>query len=325
MVAAAANSLTGALAAIVSAGGTLVPSAYVPVLKPPAVRTSTIDVSPEELVRASLPWDGMEMRKDDLARWNLDRYNEFGAAGKGVEIPIAVPPIYHGSNDLDQQRDVQLNMNNWVNVVEAPAMPDSGGPTLYSSHQKPAGYYRNPYTVPLVSFFELRASVESGKMSSRSRAGAGRGGGSASGAAEGRDVQGAVADRGGDRGCGGGGAASDGCADAASLAGEQGSAVAVVASHGVLRGTRRTAKPAEAAVSDADAVSLAATSRTPSSSFLQVGAFSGTNAAAQARYREEAPFFYDMMPYLVARSKLLQFSAADESPSAKVCGSGMGR
>lgn len=132
-----------------------VPSVYVPVLMPPAVTTDTVSISPEELVRASLPWDGMEMRADDLARWNLDRYNEHGAGGKGVEIPVAIPPTYHGSGDLDKQRDAQLNMDNWIHVVEAPTLPDSAGPTLYTSHQKPSGYYRNPYTVPRISFLQI--------------------------------------------------------------------------------------------------------------------------------------------------------------------------
>jgi len=136
-----------------------VPSQYVPVLMPPTVSTDSINVSPEELVRASLPWDGMEMRADDAARWHLDRYNEHGTAGKNLEIPIALPPTYHGSNDLDKQRDAQLNLDNWINVVETPNLPDTAGPTLYTTHQKPAGYYRNPYTVPKISFVELSSTT----------------------------------------------------------------------------------------------------------------------------------------------------------------------
>ena len=134
------------------------PSVFVPTASPPPVLTESLDVSPEDLLKASLPWSGMELRSDETARSHLDRYADYSAAGKRVEIPIMAPPKYYGSGDLDQDRNVELTMDNWVNVVEAPTLPEGGGPTMYSTHQKPLGYYRNPYTVPLISFLETEST-----------------------------------------------------------------------------------------------------------------------------------------------------------------------
>lgn len=138
------------------------PPVHVPTLFPPNVHTQVLDISPEQMVRAEMPFSDMKLFADDRARWQLDRYNDFGAEGKHVDIPTILPPMYHGSGDLDKQRDVTLNMDNWINVVEAPNLPESAGPTLYTSHQKPSGYYRNPYTVPLISFIQLQATTSAG-------------------------------------------------------------------------------------------------------------------------------------------------------------------
>ena len=142
------------------------PSSFVPTLMPPTVKTAMVHVSPEELIRESLPWDSMQMTVQDRVKWNVDRLGEFGSAGKGAEIPVSSPPVVsqvgappaappHSSN----RQSNWMTLNDWGNVVEAPPMPDNVGPTVYSVHQKPAGYYRNPYTVPLVSFLDIASQT----------------------------------------------------------------------------------------------------------------------------------------------------------------------
>eukprot|EP00750_Incisomonas_marina_P028402 INCI6703.2.p1 GENE.INCI6703.2~~INCI6703.2.p1 ORF type:complete len:411 (-),score=47.11 INCI6703.2:327-1559(-) len=321
-----------------------VPSVYVPVLMPPAVTTDTVNISPEELVRASLPWDGMEMRADDLARWNLDRYNEHGAGGKGVEIPVAVPPTYHGSGDLDKQRDAQLNMDNWIHVVEAPTLPDSAGPTLYTSHQKPSGYYRNPYTVPKISFLQIDSS-EAGVSSASLRAsknlrGQARVSHSQLGSKETKErgddhdsmqivsVEGSNSQpllRGsypapGERPLPTGHPSSSDTFGGYDAAGYP-STLPGVSSSTVVPGQR--SPPTRSLLLELDAQTVgtgtdhmatgASVSSESASSAALFSSLSESNAEGAGK-----PFTYDMLPYLKLRSKLLQYAANDQSEQAQI-------
>jgi len=137
-----------------------------------------LDLSPEQLVRASLPWQGMDtpwrspggagavgnawrlskVARTNFARrepWDVDSdVNQDAPFDNSQDAPVAghPPPYYIGDGDFDQNK--KMNDPSWTRVVLAPPLLPNG-PAQYGHGYKPPGYYPNPFNRKDATFLEL--------------------------------------------------------------------------------------------------------------------------------------------------------------------------
>eukprot|EP00939_MAST-03C_sp_MAST-3C-sp1_P004875 g4875.t1 len=140
----------------------------VPAGVPVFPKQEMMNLSPEQLVRASLPWQGMDTpwrqpggpgavgnawRLSKFARmnyarrepWDMDRDTDQNAPfDNEIEAPVPshAPPYYAG--DGEQSANQKMNDPTWERVVLAPPLIPNG-PAQYGHGYKPAGYYRHPF------------------------------------------------------------------------------------------------------------------------------------------------------------------------------------
>ena len=138
-------------------------------------KTSMLKLSPEELTKASLPWEGMDkpamMRLGNFPRtepWDtMKDSTQHVPFGNYHVMPARPPPFIPGDVDKStEQKQVSKLETNWMRQVQTPSIP-AIGPAFYGHNLKPAGYYPNPlkkYIPNLVgsgkaSFLEIDSSI----------------------------------------------------------------------------------------------------------------------------------------------------------------------
>jgi len=140
----------------------------VPAGVPVFPKQEMMNLSPEQLVRASLPWQGMDTpwrqpggpgavgnawRLSKFARmnyarrepWDTDRdVDQDAPFDNSISAPVAMhpPPYYIG--DGDHEANKKLNDPTWERVVLAPPLLPNG-PAQYGHGYKPPGYYHHPF------------------------------------------------------------------------------------------------------------------------------------------------------------------------------------
>jgi len=127
-----------------------------------------LDLSPEQLVRASLPWQGQDtpwrqpggagavgnawrlskFARQNFARrepWDVDAdINQDAPFDNAQDAPVAghPPPYYIGDGDFDQNK--KMNDPTWTRIIHAPPLLPNG-PAQYGHGYKPPGYYPHPF------------------------------------------------------------------------------------------------------------------------------------------------------------------------------------
>lgn len=148
-----------------------------------------LNLSPEQLVRASLPWQGMDTpwrqpggpgavgnawRLSKFARMNFARrqpwdtdtdVDQNAPFDSSVQSPVpAHPPPFVLGGDGHEEVNKKLNDPTWERIVNLPLMLPNA-PAQYGHGYKPAGYYRHPFKrlgtnndAPLQSFLQIAAT-----------------------------------------------------------------------------------------------------------------------------------------------------------------------
>eukprot|EP00938_MAST-03A_sp_MAST-3A-sp1_P003848 g3848.t1 len=163
----------------------------VPAGVPVFPRQEMMNLSPEQLVRASLPWQGMDTpwrqpggpgavgnawRLSKFARANFARREPWDTDqdvsqdapfdnSQEAPVPGHPPPYYIGDGDEDAGK--KLPDPTWQRIVMAPPLLPNQ-PAQYGHGYKPAGYYRHPFkklgtnnNAPVQSFMEVSESSSS--------------------------------------------------------------------------------------------------------------------------------------------------------------------
>ena len=153
----AAAPVSPVFAAGIRAGSApVVPSEHdggaVPVLAPVNVRTEELKLSPEQLVVASMPWEGMD-KPEAQRRGVFPRQNPWDSPsdstlhrpfGHQALIPPRPPPFIPGDVDVThEQQGKERYMDQWIRQSVTPSLP-AMGPAYYARDMKPENYYLNP-------------------------------------------------------------------------------------------------------------------------------------------------------------------------------------
>ena len=170
----------------------------VPAGMPVFPQQEMLNLSPEQLIRASLPWQGMDTpwrqpggpgavgnawRLSKFARMNyarrepwdtdtdVDQNSPFDNS-VGAPVPAHPPPYYIG--DGDHESNKKMNDPTWERVVIAPPLLPNG-PAQYGHGYKPPGYYQHPFkrlgtsnNAPVQVFLETNERTE-GRRALRGR------------------------------------------------------------------------------------------------------------------------------------------------------------
>ena len=171
----------------------------VPAGVPVFPRQEMMNLSPEQLVRASLPWQGMDTpwrqpggpgavgnawRLSKFARanfatrqpWDTDSdVSQDAPFDNSQEAPVPghPPPYYIGDGDHEAAK--KLPDATWQRIVMAPPLLPNQ-PAQYGHGYKPAGYYRHPFkklgtnnNAPVQSFLEMSENNNSNNRIVRKR------------------------------------------------------------------------------------------------------------------------------------------------------------
>lgn len=150
----------------------------VPLLSPPTVQSEGILMSPEDLVAATLPWQGMGSPWKSPSTWSKRHprfsrstapvhnpwdigVDEFISSGgshtSGTGLATHMPPIIADSRDLSRvPSQPTMDQMNYKTVSLQP-MPISG-PAMVAHGYKPTGFYADPAAGPSgVSLLQIRS------------------------------------------------------------------------------------------------------------------------------------------------------------------------
>ena len=126
----------------------------IPVTAPINVRSTALKLSPEQLVVASMPWEGMD-QPEAQRRAIFPRQDPWDTApdstlhrpfGHYAAIPARPPPFIPG--DVDTNNEAQgkaREAEEWMRQSIVPSLP-AVGPAFYGRDSKPENYYLNPLT-----------------------------------------------------------------------------------------------------------------------------------------------------------------------------------
>jgi hypothetical protein len=136
-------------------------------------KSTALKVSPEDLVKASLPWEGMD-KPAMMSRGAFPRTEPWDTATDSTQhvpfgnyhtMPAHPPPFIPGDVDhAAEHKAAAKRVDDWVKQVHTPSMP-AIGPAFYGHQLKPTGYYPNPLTryapnlVAGTSFLQVGAAV----------------------------------------------------------------------------------------------------------------------------------------------------------------------
>jgi hypothetical protein len=143
----------------------------VPVTAPVNVKSSLLKLSPEQLVVASMPWEGMD-QPEAQRRAIFPRQDPWDTApdstmhrpfGHYAAITAHPPPFIPGDVDTTNEElgKERLNEQDWMRQSRVPSLP-AVGPAFYGRDMKPENYYLNPlakhsqFAAPILSLLETK-------------------------------------------------------------------------------------------------------------------------------------------------------------------------
>ena len=144
-------------------------SGSVPVTAPVNVKSTLLKLSPEQLVVASMPWEGMDQpeaqRKTIFPRqdpWDTPPDSTMHRPfGHYAAIPARPPPFIPGDVDTtNEEIGNDRSEQEWMRQSRVPSLP-AVGPAFYGRDSKPDNYYLNPLVkhsataAPIMSLLEI--------------------------------------------------------------------------------------------------------------------------------------------------------------------------
>ena len=148
----------------------------VPVTAPVNVKSTLLKLSPEQLVVASMPWEGMDQpeaqRKAIFPRqdpWDTPADSTMHRPfGHYAAIPARPPPFIPGDVDVTDENlgAERMNEQDWMRQSRVPSLP-AVGPAFYGRDMKPENYYLNPlakhspFAMPIMTLLETTSSPPS--------------------------------------------------------------------------------------------------------------------------------------------------------------------